>query len=119
MLMAGTLLAAASANRDVTQAPLSILILAVGLITVGGLLTMASGSRILVRPSFSGAVVPLEAFGVSGQALGFSSQVIASESLPAGYRPTYFKGSIEIDAPVGDWKVLEEYSTDAGWYRVA
>jgi hypothetical protein len=119
MLMAGTIMAAGCTNRQVTNVPLGMLILAVVLITLGGTLTIASGWQILVRRSFSGKGVPLESIGISSHALGFLEPVTASEVLPEGYRPGRFKGRVEIEAPVGEWEIVEEYSTDAGWYRVA
>src|SRR5207247_4743782 len=97
--------------------PLGLLILAVGLITVGGSLVIASGWRILVRTSFPSSCVPLESIGVSRTALGFTREVVASESMPPGYLFGRYKGEIEIVAPLGDWTVVEQYSTSAGWYR--
>lgn len=119
MLIPGTLLAAGSCNRLVTQVPLGVLMLAFSLITLGGLLTIVSGLRIFTRSSFSGDSIPLESLGVLSRALGFTSDVIAIESLPGGCRPDHFKGLIEIEAPVGEWEILEEYSIDAGWYRAS
>ena len=119
MLITGTVLAAISANHEAMQVPLSVGVIAVGLLAVGALLMAASGGQVFVRPSFSGSVVSFEALGLSTHALGFSNDVVALDSLPAGYKPSHFIASMEIDVPVGDWKVVGEYSTDAGWYRAA
>lgn len=116
MLIPGTVLAAGSANRGITQVPLIMLLLAVALITVGGFLTIASGWRILARQAPPTAGVPLESLGVSSRALGLEDPVFASDSIPAGYRLSNCKGLIEIESPIGEWEILKEYSVEAGWY---
>ena len=114
MLVPGTLLAAGSANQGIMRVPLGILIVQFILISLGGLLAVASGWRILRRMSPSGGV-PVESLGVSGHALGFPSGVIASEILPSGFRAGRFKGQIEVEAAIGQWNVVEEHEADGGW----
>lgn len=114
MLIPGTLLAAGSANQGIMQVPVGILIVQFILITLGGLLAVASGWRILRRMSLGGGV-PLESLGVSSHALGFPSGVIASEFLPSGFRAGRLKGTIEVEASVGQWNVVEEYEAEGAW----
>jgi len=114
MLIPGTLLAAGSATQGIMQVPVGILIVQFVLITLGGLLAVTSGWRILRRMSPSGGV-PVESLGVSGHALGFPSGVIASEFVPSGFRAGSFKGLLEVEASVGQWNVVEEHEADGGW----
>jgi hypothetical protein len=113
MLIPGTLLAAGSANQ-IMQAPLWLLIAQSALIIVGSLLALSSGIRMLkrLRP-ING--LPLESLGVSGRALGFPNGATASEPAPGGFRAARFKGSIEIDIPIGEWQTVEEFTPDMGW----
>jgi hypothetical protein len=117
MLIPGTLLAAGSANQ-IMQVPLWLLIAQSALIIVGGLLALSSGVRILkrLRPT-NGR--PLESLGVSGHALGFPSGATAAEPAPTGFRAARYKGSIEIDIPIGEWETVEEFTPDMGWRPVA
>jgi len=117
MLIPGTLLAAGSANQ-IMQVPLWLLIAQSTLIIVGSLLALSSGVRILkrLRPT-NGR--PLESLGVSGHALGFPSGATAAEPAPNGFRAARYKGSIEIDIPIGDWETVEEFTPDMGWRPVA
>ena len=61
---------------------------------------------------------PLESLGVSGHALGFPSGATAAEPAPNGFRAARYKGSIEIDIPIGEWETLEEFTPDMGWRPV-
>jgi hypothetical protein len=118
MLIPGTLLAAGSANQGIMQVPLWVLIVQSVLIIVGGLLALGSGIRLLkrLRPTEG---LPLEALGVSGHALGFPTGAVASDPVPGGYRPARYKGSLEIEIPVGAWEVVEEFTSDLGWLRIS
>ena len=116
MLIPGTLLAAGSANQGIMEAPLGLLVLECTLITLGGLLAVASGWPILTKRVRSADGIPLESLGVSGHALGFPADVQASDVL-MGCRPSRFKGDLEVDAPVGPWQVVEEHTTELGWHR--
>jgi hypothetical protein len=108
MLIPGTLLAAGSANQGLVQIPTGLLILQFALITIGSLLTLSSGWRTPLEHWNSSEGVSLESIGVSSQALGFPSGVLASESLAKYYGCGRLKGAVEIDAPLGDWNVVEE-----------
>jgi hypothetical protein len=116
MLIPGTLLAAGSANQ-IMQVPVWLLIAQSALIIVGSLLALSSGVRLLkrLRPTNG---LPLESLGVSGHALGFPSGATASEPAPNGFRAARYKGSIEIDIPIGEWETLEEFTPDMGWRPV-
>ncbi len=111
MLIPGTLLAAGTASNGIMHAPLGLLILQSILVSVGGLLAVASGWRILrrLRP---GDVIELESLGVSGHALGFPTGVVALDAVPAGFRPGRFKGAIEVEGSMGEWKVVAEHEAD-------
>ena len=111
MLIPGTLLAAGTATNGIMHAPLGLLILQSILVSVGGLLAVASGWRILrrLRP---GDVIELESLGVSGHALGFPTGVVALDAVPAGFRPGRFKGAIEVEGSMGEWKVVAEHEAD-------
>jgi hypothetical protein len=117
MLIPGTLLAAGTANGGIMHAPIGLLILQSLLISVGGVLAVASGWRILrrLRP---GGTIELESLGVSGHALGFPSGVCALDSVPTGFRAGRFKGAIEIEASVGEWQVVAEHEAE-GEFRNA
>ena len=116
MLIPGTLLAAGSASQGILHVPLGILIVQFALITIGGLLAVASGWRVMRRLSPSNGV-PLESLGVCGHALGCPAGVVASELLPNGFRAVRFRGLIEIEAPIGEWNVVEEHEADGGWQQ--
>lgn len=111
MLIPGTLLAAGSANQ-IGHVPVGILVTQFSLVTVGGMMALASGWQLLVRKLISAKGVPLESLGVSSQALGFHQDVAASESVPSGYRRGRFRGSIEVELPIGEWEVVQEYMLD-------
>lgn len=117
MLIPGTLLAAGSAHQ-IMQVPVWLLIAQSALIIVGSLLALSSGLRLLkrLRPLDG---LPLESLGVSGRALGFPNGATAAEPAPSGFRAARFKGSIEIDIPIGEWETLEEFTPDTGWRPVA
>lgn len=116
MLIPGTLLAAGSANQGIMDVPLSMLIAQSALITIGGLLALGSGWRIVTqRLRFTGDI-PLESLGVSGHALGFPNGTVASEQLPGGYRTGRLRGTVEVEVPVGQWNVVEEYTDELGWH---
>jgi hypothetical protein len=117
MLVPGTLLAAGSANQGITHVPMGLLIIQSALISIGGLLALASGWRVLTKPFRFSDGVPLESLGVLGHALGFPSDVVASDNLPVGYRAGRFKGVLEADISLGEWEVVEEYAVDPGWFR--
>ena len=118
MLIPGTLLAAGSANQGIMQVPMWVLIAQSVLIIVGGLLALSSGVRLFKRlRSING--LPLEALGVSGHALGFPSGAVASDPAPGGYRAARYKGLLEIDIPIGQWQVVEEFTSDMGWRRTS
>jgi hypothetical protein len=114
MLIPGTLLAAGTASSG---APIGLLILQSLLISIGGVMAVASGWRILrrLRP---GGTIELESLGVSGHALGFPAGVRALDSVPTGFRAGRFKGAIEIESSVGEWQVVAEHEAD-GEYRSA
>jgi hypothetical protein len=118
MLIPGTLLAAGSANQGIMQVPVWVLIAQSVLIIVGGLLALSSGVRLLKRLRSTNGL-PLESLGVSGHALGFPSGAVASDPAPGGYRAARYKGSLEIDIPVGEWQVVEEFTSDLGWRRLS
>jgi len=116
MLIPGTLLAAGTANQGILQMPLGLLVTQSVLITIGGLLAVSSGWRILTTRIRVSGDIALESLGVSGHALGFPKGVVASEPLPGGYRAGRFKGDIEVDLPVGEWNVVEARTADVGWH---
>jgi|SRR5579863_991850 len=118
LLIPGTLLAAGSANQGIMQVPLSLLVIQSALISVGGLVAISSGWRVLTQRLRTSEGMPLESLGVSGRALGFTSDVVATELLPAGYRPGRYMGQLEVDLRLGEWKIVEEHETDHGWQRV-
>jgi hypothetical protein len=114
MLIPGTLLAAGSANQ-IMQVPIGLLVLQCALVTVGGLMALASGWRVLVRRLVSADGMPLESLGVSSHALGFPKDVTASDSVPSGFRRGRFKGSIHVEIPIGQWEVTQEYTVESEW----
>ena len=99
MLIPGTLLAAGSAKQGIMQIPFSLLVLQTALITLGGLMALSSGWRI-----------------VSSRLLGFPAGTFASEPAPGGYRSGRFRGQLEVDAAMGEWELVQEYE-DQGWWR--
>ena len=111
MLIPGTLLAAGTASSGIMHVPLVLLVLQSLLVSVGGVLAVASGWRILrrLRP---GGVIELESLGVSGHALGFPTGVVALDVVPTGFRPGRFKGAIEVEGSVGEWKIVAEHEAD-------
>jgi hypothetical protein len=111
LLIPGTLLAAGSANQF-GHVPVGILVTQFSLVTVGGLMALASGSQLLVRKFISAKGAPLESLGVSSQALGFRQDVAACECVPSGFRRGRFRGSIEVELPIGEWEVVQEYMLD-------
>ena len=117
MLIPGTLLAAGSANQ-IMQVPMGLLILQCALVTIGGLMALGSGWRILVRRMVSSEGMPLESLGVSGHALGFPKDVAASEPVPSGFRRGRFKGTIHVEIPTGQWEVVQEYRIESEWPQV-
>ena len=114
MLIPGTLLAAGSANQ-VMQVPVGLLVLQFALVTIGGLMALASGWRILARRLISTDGMTLESLGVSSHALGFPKDVTASDPVPSGFRRGRFKGTIHVEIPVGRWEVAEEYTILSEW----
>jgi hypothetical protein len=116
MLIPGTLLAAGSANLGIAQVPLSLLILQFTLITIGGLMAISAGWRVITR-RVQPSGIPLESLGVSSHALGLPNGALVLEPMPVGCRASRFKGEIEVDAPAGSWSVVEEFESDFGWYR--
>ena len=116
MLIPGTLLAAGTANHGIMQAPISLLILQSILISVGGLLAVASGWRIMRRIQ-PGNGIDLESLGVAGHALGFPSGVVALDAVPPGFRAGYFKGAIEVEGARGGWKVVAEHESDGEYQK--
>lgn len=117
MLIPGTLLAAGSANQ-IMQVPVSLLILQFALVTVGGLMALASGWRIFVRRFVSADGMPLESLGVSSHALGFPKDVTASDPVPSGFRRGRFKDTIHVEIPVGQWEVVQEYTIESEWPQI-
>lgn len=115
MLIPGTLLAAGTATTGIMHTPIGLLILQSILVSVGGVLAVASGWRILrrLRP---GSVIELESLGVSGHALGFPTGVVALDAVPSGFRAGRFKGSIEVEGSVGEWKVVAEHEADGEFH---
>jgi hypothetical protein len=115
MLIPGTLLAAGTATTGILNVPVGLLVLQSVLVSVGGVLAVASGWRILrrLRP---GGVIELESLGVSGHALGFPSGVVALDAVPSGFRAGRFKGSIEVEGSVGEWKVVAEHEADGEYH---
>src|SRR5260370_14383911 len=116
MLIPGTLLAAGSARQGLMQIPSSLLVIQTALISLGGLMALSSGWRILLsrlRPSDG---VSVETLGVSGHAMGFPAATFASETASGGYRAGRFRGQLEVDAAMGDWEVMQQYE-DQGWWR--
>ena len=116
MLIPGTLLAAGSANQ-VMQVPVGLLVLQFALVTIGGLMALASGWRILARRLISNDGMTLESLGVSSHALGFPKDVTASDPVPSGFRRGRFKGTIHVEIPVGRWELAEEYTIQSEWPR--
>jgi len=116
MLIPGTLLAAGSANQ-VMQVPVGLLVLQFALVTIGGLMALASGWRILARRLISTDGMTLESLGVSSHALGFPKDVTASDPVPSGFRRGRFKGTIHVEIPVGRWELAEEYTIQSEWPR--
>jgi len=116
MLIPGTLLAAGSARQGIMQVPFSLLVIQTALISLGGLMALSSGWRILTRRMRCNEGMPVETFGVSGHALGFPAATFVSEPAPGGYRAGRFRGQLEVDASMGDWEVIQEYE-DQGWWR--
>ena len=114
MLVPGTLLAAGSANQ-VMQIPIGLLVLQFALVTIGGLMALASGWRILARRLISTDGMTLESLGVSSHALGFPKDVTASDPVPSGFRRGRFKGTIHVEIPVGRWELAEEYTILSEW----
>jgi len=114
MLIPGTLLAAGSANQ-VMQVPVGLLVLQFALVTIGGLMALASGWRILARRLISTDGMTLESLGVSSRALGFPKDVTASDPVPGGFRRGRFKGTIHVEIPVGRWELAEEYTILSEW----
>jgi hypothetical protein len=114
MLIPGTLLAAGSANQ-VMQVPVGLLVLQFALVTIGGLMALASGWRILARRLISTDGMTLESLGVSSRALGFPKDVTASDPVPSGFRRGRFKGTIHVEIPVGRWELAEEYTILSEW----
>ncbi len=117
MLIPGTLLAAGSANLGIAQVHLSLLILQCTLITIGGLMAISAGWRVITRRAQPRSGIPLESLGVSSRALGLPNGALVLEPLPVGCRASRFKGDIDVDAPAGSWSVVEEFESDFGWYR--
>jgi len=117
MLIPGTLLAAGSANLGIAQVHLSLLILQCTLITIGGLMAISAGWRVITRRVQPRSGIPLESLGVSSRALGLPNGALVLEPPPVGCRASQFKGEIEVDAPAGSWTVVEEFNSDFGWYR--
>jgi hypothetical protein len=115
MLIPGTLLAAGTATNGILNVPVGLLILQSVLVSVGGVLAVASGWRILrrLRP---GSVIELESLGVSGHALGFPTGVVALDSVPSGFRAGRFKGAIEVEGSVGEWNVVAEHEADGEYH---
>jgi hypothetical protein len=115
MLIPGTPLAAGTATTGILNVPVGLLVLQSVLVSVGGVLAVASGWRILrrLRP---GGVIELESLGVSGHALGFPSGVVALDAVPSGFRAGRFKGSIEVEGSVGEWKVVAEHEADGEYH---
>lgn len=116
MLIPGTLLAAGSARQGLMQIPFSLLIIQTALISLGGLMALSSGWRILLSRLRPSEGVPVETLGVSGHAMGFPAATFASEPAPVGYRAGRFRGQLEVDAAMGDWEVMQRYE-DQGWWR--
>lgn len=115
MLIPGTLLAAGSAHQGILQVPVSWLLLQSALIIFGSLAAIGSGWRILTHRVHLARGSPVESLGVSGHALGFPADVSASDALPAGFRAARFRGSVDVDIALSDWKLAEEYTSDLGW----
>jgi len=116
MLIPGTLLAAGSAKQGIMEIPFSLLVLQTALITLGGLMALSSGWRIVSSRLRSNEGSPIETLGVSGHALGFPAGTFASEPAPGGYRAGRFRGQLEVDAAMGEWEVVQKYE-DQGWWR--
>ena len=116
MLIPGTLLAAGSAKQGIMQVPFSLLVIQTALITLGGLMALSSGWRIVSSRLRSNEGLRLETLGVSSHALGFPAGAFASEPAPGGYRAGRFRGQLEVDAAMGEWEVLQKYE-DQGWWR--
>src|SRR5579864_2008336 len=116
MLIPGTLLAAGSANQGILETSVSLVILQSALIALGSLLAIGSGWRILTQRVNVAGGTPIESLGVSGHAMGFPKDVVASDSLPTGFRAGRFRGLVEVNIPVGEWRVVEEYTSNSGWH---
>ena len=96
------------------QIPFSLLVLQTALITLGGLMALSSGWRIVSSRLRSNEGSPIETLGVSGHALGFPAGTFASEPAPGGYRAGRFRGQLEVDAAMGEWEVVRNTKTRAG-----
>src|SRR6266481_2535811 len=107
MLIPGTLLAAGSARQGIMQIPFSLLVIQTALITLGGLMALSSGWRIVSSRLRSNEGLPIETLGVSGHALGFPAGTFASEPVPGGYRAGRFRGELEVDAAMGERAVIQ------------
>ena len=116
MLIPGTLLAAGSARQGIMQVPFSLLVIQTALISLGGLMALSSGWRIISSRLRFNESLPIETLGVSGHALGFPADSFASEPAPGGYRAGRFRGELEVDAAMGEWAVIQKYE-DQGWWR--
>jgi len=116
MLIPGTLVAAGSARQGIMQVPFSLLVIQTALISLGGLMALSSGWRIISSRLRFNESLPIETLGVSGHALGFPAGSVASEPAPGGYRAGRFRGELEVDAALGDWAVIQKYE-DQGWWR--
>ncbi len=117
MLIPGTLLAAGSANVGIAQVPLSLLVLQCTLISLGGVMAICAGWRVITQRVQPSNGIPVESLGVSSRALGLPTGALVLEPLPGGCRASRFKCEIEVDAPAGSWTVVEELERDFGWYR--
>jgi hypothetical protein len=100
MLIPGTLLAAGSARQGIMQVPFSLLVIQTALISLGGLMALSSGWRIISSRLRFNETLPIETLGVSGHALGFPAD----------------RGELEVDAAMGEWAVIQKYE-DQGWWR--
>src|SRR6476661_8302668 len=84
MLIPGTLLAAGSARQGIMQVPFSLLVMQTALISLGGLMALSSGWRILLSRLRPSEGVSVESLGVSGHAMGFPAATFASETASGG-----------------------------------
>jgi hypothetical protein len=57
-----------------------------------------------------------ESLGLSAEALGFSARARISREIPEGYQRSGYQNEWDMDAPLGDWEVIEVVTLAGAWY---